>query len=63
MIRGALDALSLWAMPVLLVLIPLVGILRGVKVYDVFIEQGLRARGEPPAPDIEVKGEVAEERP
>lgn len=38
MIRGALDALSLWAMPVLLVAIPLVGIVRGVKVYDVFIE-------------------------
>ena len=38
MIRGALDALSLWAMPVLLVAIPLVGILRKVKVYDVFIE-------------------------
>jgi spore maturation protein B len=37
-IRDALDALSLWAMPVLLVVIPLVGILRGVKVYDVFIE-------------------------
>jgi spore maturation protein B len=37
-IRAALDAVSLWAMPVLLVAIPLVGILRGVKVYDVFIE-------------------------
>jgi spore maturation protein B len=37
-IRSALDALSLWAMPVLLVAIPLAGILRGVKVYDVFIE-------------------------
>jgi spore maturation protein B len=37
-IRAGLDALSLWAMPVLLVVIPLVGILRGVKVYDVFIE-------------------------
>jgi spore maturation protein B len=37
-IRAALDALSLWAMPVLLVAIPLAGILRGVKVYDVFIE-------------------------
>jgi spore maturation protein B len=36
--RSALDALSLWAMPVLLVAIPLAGILRGVKVYDVFIE-------------------------
>jgi spore maturation protein B len=38
MMRAALDALSLWAMPVLLVAIPLVGIIRGVKVYDVFIE-------------------------
>jgi spore maturation protein B len=37
-IRGALDAISLWAIPVLLVAIPLVGILRKVKVYDVFIE-------------------------
>ena len=38
MIRHALDALSLWAMPVLLVAIPLAGIIRKVKVYDVFIE-------------------------
>ena len=38
MIRAALDAVSLWAIPVLLVAIPLVGMLRGVKVYDVFIE-------------------------
>jgi spore maturation protein B len=38
MIRAALDAISLWAMPVLLVAIPLVGLLRKVKVYDVFIE-------------------------
>ena len=38
MIRSALDAISLWAMPALLVAIPLAGILRGVKVYDVFIE-------------------------
>jgi spore maturation protein B len=37
-IRAALDAISLWAMPVLLVGIPLAGILRKVKVYDVFIE-------------------------
>ena len=36
--RGALDAISLWAIPVLLVLIPFVGIMRGVKVYDVFVE-------------------------
>lgn len=38
MIRAALDAISLWAVPVLLVAIPLAGIVRGVKVYDVFIE-------------------------
>jgi spore maturation protein B len=37
-IRAALDAISLWAFPVLLVTIPLVGIIRKVKVYDVFIE-------------------------
>ena len=38
MIRAALDAISLWAIPTLLVVIPLVGIIRKVKVYDVFIE-------------------------
>jgi spore maturation protein B len=38
MIRAALQAVSLWAFPVLLVGIPLVGIIRKVKVYDVFIE-------------------------
>jgi spore maturation protein B len=38
MIRAALDAISLWAIPVMLVAIPLVGLIRGVKVYDVFIE-------------------------
>lgn len=38
MIRQVLDAISLWAMPVLLVAIPLVGLLRGIKVYEVFIE-------------------------
>jgi spore maturation protein B len=37
-IRSALDAISLWAVPVLLVAIPLAGMLRKVKVYDVFIE-------------------------
>ena len=36
--RAVLDGISLWAIPVLLVVIPLVGIIRGVKVYDVFIE-------------------------
>ena len=38
MIRATLDAVSLWAIPVLLVGIPLVGMIRGIKVYDVFIE-------------------------
>jgi spore maturation protein B len=37
-IRGALEAISLWAVPVLLVLIPFVGLIRKVRVYDVFIE-------------------------
>ena len=36
--RDVLDTLSLWAIPFLLVAIPLVGLIRGVKVYDVFIE-------------------------
>ncbi|MGH9420138.1 MAG: spore maturation protein, partial [Thermoanaerobaculia bacterium] len=38
MIRDILQGISLWAIPVLLVGIPLVGLIRGVKVYDVFIE-------------------------
>src|SRR5947207_15675432 len=38
MIRAILGAISLWAIPVLLVGIPLVGLIRGIKVYDVFIE-------------------------
>jgi spore maturation protein B len=37
-IRAALDAISLWAIPVLLVAIPLAGIIKKVKVYDVFID-------------------------
>jgi spore maturation protein B len=37
-IRSALDAISLWAIPVLLVAIPFAGMLRKVKVYDVFID-------------------------
>jgi len=36
--RGILDAISVWAIPFLLVVIPLVGIIRGVKVYDEFVE-------------------------
>jgi spore maturation protein B len=38
MIRATLDAISLWAIPVMLVGIPLVGMIRKVKVYDVFID-------------------------
>jgi spore maturation protein B len=38
MIRATLEAISLWAIPVLLVFIPLVGMIRKVKVYDVFVE-------------------------
>lgn len=38
MIRYILDQISLWAIPVMLVGIPLAGIIRGVKVYDVFVE-------------------------
>ena len=38
MIRATLEAISLWAIPVLLVFIPLVGMLRKVKVYDTFID-------------------------
>ena len=38
MIRDILQQISLWSIPVLLVGIPLAGMLRGIKVYDVFIE-------------------------
>jgi spore maturation protein B len=38
MFRATLEAISLWAIPVLLVAIPLAGMLRGVKVYDTFID-------------------------
>jgi spore maturation protein B len=38
MIRAALDAISLWAIPVMLVGIPLFGMIKKVKVYDVFVE-------------------------
>jgi spore maturation protein B len=37
-IRAILETVSLWAIPLLLVGIPLVGMIRGIKVYDVFIE-------------------------
>jgi spore maturation protein B len=37
-LRGSLETISRWAIPVMLVGIPLVGIIRKVKVYDVFID-------------------------
>lgn len=36
--RATLAAISLWAIPVLLVFIPFFGIVRKVKVYDVFVD-------------------------
>ena len=38
MIRTLFEQISLWAIPVLLVGIPLAGMIRGIKVYDTFIE-------------------------
>lgn len=38
MIRAVLEQVSLWAFPVLLVGIPLIGMIRKVKVYDTFID-------------------------
>jgi len=38
MIREALAQISLWAIPVMLVVIPLIGMIRRVKVYDVFVD-------------------------
>jgi spore maturation protein B len=37
-VKAILDAISLWAVPVILVAIPLVGIIRKVKVFDVFVD-------------------------
>ncbi len=38
MIRSALELLSTWAIPLLVAGIPLLALLRGVKVYPVFVE-------------------------
>jgi spore maturation protein B len=38
MIRYTLEQISLWAIPVLLVVIPLIGLIRKVKVYDTFVD-------------------------
>ena len=36
--RDVIQGISTWAIPVLLVVIPLVGLIRKVKVYDVFVD-------------------------
>jgi len=36
--KEILTAVSTWAIPVILVTIPLIGMVRGVKVYEVFVE-------------------------
>jgi len=36
--KEVLSAISVWAVPAILVLVPLVGLIRGVKVYEVFVE-------------------------
>ena len=36
--REVVDLISLWAIPVMLVGIPLVGLARGVKVYETFVD-------------------------
>jgi glycerol uptake facilitator protein len=40
---------------------PIVGGIIGALVYDFFISHVLRARGEPPTPEVETRGEVVEE--
>lgn len=38
MIKDVFEQISIWAIPVLLVVIPLIGIIRKVKVFDSFVE-------------------------
>ena len=57
---GSHNVHNYWWVPIVA---PIVGAIIGALAYDFFIHQGLIARGEPEAPDIEVKGRVAEERP
>jgi glycerol uptake facilitator protein len=47
-----------WWLPIVA---PIVGGIIGALVYDFFINHVLRARGEPPAADVETRGEVVED--
>lgn len=38
MIKTIFEQISIWAIPLLLVMIPLIAIIRGVKVFDVFVD-------------------------
>ena len=38
MLRGALEALSIWAIPLVVAGVPLYALIRKVKVYPVFVE-------------------------
>jgi glycerol uptake facilitator protein len=42
---------------------PLIGGVIGAVVYDLFVGDVLRARGAPPAPDVDAFGETVEDRP
>jgi hypothetical protein len=42
---------------------PFIGGVLGAIVYDLFVGDVLRARKEPPAPNVEGFGETVEERP
>jgi glycerol uptake facilitator protein len=42
---------------------PLVGGVVGAVVYDLFVGDVLRARGVPPAADVEARGRTVEEEP
>jgi glycerol uptake facilitator protein len=49
-----------WWIPIVACIVG--GIIGGI-VYDVFIQEGLKARGEPPAGDVEVEGRAVKEKP
>jgi len=38
MLNQIIDTVSIWAIPFLIAIIPLYGFIRGIKIYDVFVE-------------------------